>query len=212
MTDFLIGGGAWWVVPISLLLFGATFGLIPGLMLRLIVLLYPKDDQRRQELFAELYAPEMGRMTRFEWVFQQLETALREGLANRRAARRATRERVEEEFVDRLEHFSMYGSTEEVRAFLAASEPPWWMASKPKPFGRPNFMYRLFAVRSAKRVVPIWATKKVTDVLNRFERRDRNDMLLGREKALQVLLNITGDGEFLPPPPPPPARRQQSGQ
>jgi hypothetical protein len=212
MTDFLVGGGAWWVVPISLLLFGATFGLIPGLMLRLIVLLYPKDDQRRQELFAELYAPEMGRMARFEWVFQQLETALREGLANRRATRRATRERALEGFAVRLQRFTQYSSAEEVRAFMAALEPPWWMGSKPKRFGRPNFMYRLFAVRPAKRVVPIWATKKVADVLDRFEREYSRAKSLDPGETLQVLLDITGDSKFLPPPPPPqpPAARRWS--
>jgi hypothetical protein len=92
LRELLLTGSAWWVVPISLLVFGATFGLLPGVILRLLVLLYPKSDPRRRELFAELYAPEMGRLERFEWVFMQLETALRDGLASRRDVRRARRQ------------------------------------------------------------------------------------------------------------------------
>jgi hypothetical protein len=88
MSELLLGGSAWWIVPVSLLVFGATFGLLPGLMLRLLVRLYPKNDPRRRELFAELYGPKMTRLNRFEWVFQQLETALRDGLASRRELRR----------------------------------------------------------------------------------------------------------------------------
>jgi len=88
MNELLLGGSAWWIVPTSLLVFGATFGLLPGLMLRLLVQLYPKDDPRRRELFAELYGPRMSRLGRFEWVFQQLETAIRDGLAARRELRR----------------------------------------------------------------------------------------------------------------------------
>ena len=87
VSDLLIGGSAWWILPVSLLVFGASFGLLPGLMLRLIVLLYPKTDLRRQELFVKLYSPEMGRFGRFEWVFQQLETALRDGPTSRREER-----------------------------------------------------------------------------------------------------------------------------
>jgi transcriptional regulator with XRE-family HTH domain len=68
---------------------GAIFGLFPGVALRLIVLLYPKDDPRRRELVAELYV--LSRMQRVEWVFQQLETALFEGLSSRRAQRRERR-------------------------------------------------------------------------------------------------------------------------
>jgi hypothetical protein len=82
------GGTAFWIFPVSLLVFGATFGLLPGLVLRLLVRLYPKDDPRRRELFAELYGPKMTRFRRFEWVFQQLETALRDGLSARHELRR----------------------------------------------------------------------------------------------------------------------------
>jgi hypothetical protein len=87
VTDLLLGGSAWWVLPCSLLVLGATFGLMPGLMLRLIVLLYPKAHPRREELFGELYDPDMGRVERFEWVFQQFETALRQGPTLRKRVR-----------------------------------------------------------------------------------------------------------------------------
>lgn len=50
----------------SLLVFGATFGLLPGLILRLVVQLYPKGHPRREELFGELYHSSMGRFERFE--------------------------------------------------------------------------------------------------------------------------------------------------
>jgi hypothetical protein len=84
MTDFLVGGSAWWAIPAGLLAFGVSFGFFPGFVLRLLVLLYPADDPRRKELVAELYM--LGRMERVEWVFQQLETALFEGISARRRA------------------------------------------------------------------------------------------------------------------------------
>jgi tetratricopeptide (TPR) repeat protein len=74
------------MLPTTLLAMAAVFGLFPGLVLRLIVLLYPKDDSRRRELVAELYT--LDRMQRIEWVFQQLETGLFEGLSRRLAQRR----------------------------------------------------------------------------------------------------------------------------
>lgn len=88
LGDLYVPGQALWLLPVSLLVFGATFGLIPGLLLRVIVLFYPKDDPRRHELFGELYNPDMGRFERYVWVFQQLETALRDGLQARRDVRR----------------------------------------------------------------------------------------------------------------------------
>ncbi|WP_460406570.1 hypothetical protein [Actinophytocola sediminis] len=92
VSDLLIGGDSWWILPCSLIAVGAAFGLLPGLMLRLIVLLYPKQHPRREELFGELYDPKLGRMERFEWVFQQLELATRQGLSLRRSARIRRRE------------------------------------------------------------------------------------------------------------------------
>jgi tetratricopeptide (TPR) repeat protein len=86
MTDLPVGELVFWAAPGALLAFGAVFGFFPGFVLRLIVLLYPADDPRRRELVAELYV--LGRMERIEWVFQQLETALFEGVSARLERRR----------------------------------------------------------------------------------------------------------------------------
>lgn len=50
----------------SLLLVVVVFGFAPGLCLRLIVLAYPREDSRRDELIAELYA--VPRIQRPLWV------------------------------------------------------------------------------------------------------------------------------------------------
>lgn len=63
-----------------------VFGFAPGFVLRLLVLLYPKSDSRRPELHAELYR--MPRVERPMWVAEQIETALFEGIAERRRAAR----------------------------------------------------------------------------------------------------------------------------
>lgn len=55
-----------------------VYGIAPGLALALIVKLLHKDDPRRRELQAELYA--VPRWERPFWVGEQLEVALREGL------------------------------------------------------------------------------------------------------------------------------------
>jgi len=68
----------------SLLLVLVVFGFLPGFCLRLIVLAYPRDDPRRAELIAELYA--VPRIQRPLWVAEQLEVALFEGLAHRASA------------------------------------------------------------------------------------------------------------------------------
>lgn len=65
----------------SLLLVIVVFGFAPGFFLRLIVLAYPRDDPRRDELIAELYA--VPRIQRPLWVAQQLEVALFEGFGHR---------------------------------------------------------------------------------------------------------------------------------
>jgi hypothetical protein len=65
-----------------------VFGFAPGALLRLIVLAFPRDDPRRQELLAEL--PTVARTERPFWVFEQLERALFEGIGER-VARLATR-------------------------------------------------------------------------------------------------------------------------
>jgi hypothetical protein len=82
-------------VPTGALIFGLTFGLAPGLLLRVIVLLYPKGDPRRTELLAELYDEKGKRayLDRVVWVFEQLELALCEGLRLRAALTRTARRR-----------------------------------------------------------------------------------------------------------------------
>ncbi len=66
-----------------------VYGFAPGALLRLIVLLYPRDHPRRWELIGELYA--YPRIKRPFWVAEQLETAFFEGLGGRIAARRGRR-------------------------------------------------------------------------------------------------------------------------
>jgi len=58
-----------------------VFGFAPGAVLRVIVLAFPRDDPRRQELLAEVYA--VPRAERPFWVVQQLEVAIFEGLRDR---------------------------------------------------------------------------------------------------------------------------------
>jgi hypothetical protein len=68
---------SWPMFGIALL----VFGFAPGLLLRLIVLDFPRDDPRRDELLGELYA--VPRFERPFWVVEQLEVALVEGLGQR---------------------------------------------------------------------------------------------------------------------------------
>lgn len=58
-----------------------VFGFAPGAVLRLVVLAFHRDDPRRQELIAELYA--VPRLMRPIWVAEQMEVALFEGLGER---------------------------------------------------------------------------------------------------------------------------------
>jgi hypothetical protein len=67
-----------------------VYGFAPGALLRLIVLLYPRDHPRRRELIGELYA--YPRIKRPFWVAEQLETALFEGLGGRLMTWRAERQ------------------------------------------------------------------------------------------------------------------------
>ena len=64
-----------------------VYGFAPGALLRLIVVLYPRDHPRRRELIGE---PAHPRIMRPFWVAEQLETALFEGLHGRLAAWRAS--------------------------------------------------------------------------------------------------------------------------
>ena len=81
MADIASLKGLWG----TMLAFAVAFGFAPGAMLRIIVLLLPKTDARRQELIAELYA--VPRMERPTWVFEQLEICLFEGITLRRRER-----------------------------------------------------------------------------------------------------------------------------
>lgn len=55
-----------------------VFGFLPGFVLNLIVRAYDREDPRRQELLAELYA--VPRWERPFWVLEQFEVAAREEL------------------------------------------------------------------------------------------------------------------------------------
>lgn len=55
-----------------------VFGFAPGVLLRMIVLCFPRDHPRRRELLAELRA--VPRIERPFWVLEQLELAIFEGL------------------------------------------------------------------------------------------------------------------------------------
>jgi hypothetical protein len=59
----------------------AIFGFAPRAMLRLIVLAFPREDPRRDELLAELHV--VSRWERPFWVIEQLEVALCEGACGR---------------------------------------------------------------------------------------------------------------------------------
>jgi hypothetical protein len=66
-----------------------VWGFAPGAVLRLIVLVYPRDHPRRRELLGELYAYPL--VQRPFWVAQQLEIAFFEGLRGRFSAWRTAR-------------------------------------------------------------------------------------------------------------------------
>lgn len=73
----------------SLLMMLLIFGFAPVFSLRLIVLLYPASDPRREELVAELYV--QGRLERLLWVSEQIATALFEGTKERYRVRKIGR-------------------------------------------------------------------------------------------------------------------------
>lgn len=77
MTGMIAQLVAWPTLGVALL----VFGFAPGVVLRLIVLFYRRDDARRRELLGELYA--VPRIERPFWVAEQLELALFEGLRDR---------------------------------------------------------------------------------------------------------------------------------
>ncbi len=108
----------------SLLLVIVVFGFAPGFCLRLMVLAYPRDDPRRRELIAELYA--VPHIKRPLWVAQQLEVALFEGLGHRVSA---TIRRLRDRRRTRARHRvrvrkSRHRDSPVVRAHLRVTEPP----------------------------------------------------------------------------------------
>jgi hypothetical protein len=70
-----------------------VFGFAPGALLRLIVLAFPRHDDRRRELLAEVH--HVPRIERPFWVVEQLEVALFEGIPNRWRRFRGRRGEVE---------------------------------------------------------------------------------------------------------------------
>jgi hypothetical protein len=107
----------------SLLLVIAVFGFAPGFCLRLIVCTYPRDDPRRRELVAELYA--VPRIQRPLWVAQQLEVALFEGLTPRvSAAIRRRRDRRRTRRHDREIQKARQGDDPVAGAHPRITEPP----------------------------------------------------------------------------------------
>jgi len=65
----------------TLLLAILIYGFAPGFLLRLLVLVYERDDPRRGELIAQLY--DVPRLERPFWVADQIETAIFDGLGPR---------------------------------------------------------------------------------------------------------------------------------
>jgi hypothetical protein len=80
VADLLDAIVSWRTFLIALL----VFGFAPGILLRVIILAFRRDDPRRSELLAELYA--VPRLERPFWVVEQLEVALFEGIRERLAA------------------------------------------------------------------------------------------------------------------------------
>ncbi len=74
-----------WLLAAGLLI----LGLVPGPVLRCLVMLYPAEDARRAELLAELHA--VPSAYRPYWVIAQIETALLDGLPARLRSRRSRR-------------------------------------------------------------------------------------------------------------------------
>jgi len=74
-----------------------VFGVAPGLALRMIVLIYPKENPRRAELLAELRV--VPRLERPLWVAEQLEVAVFDGTRVRWRRRRIPPIAVQAEFV-----------------------------------------------------------------------------------------------------------------
>jgi hypothetical protein len=77
MTEILDSLVSWPTLLFAVLIYGFA----PGFLLRLLVLVYEKDDPRRGELIAELY--DVPRLERPFWVAEQFETAIFDGVVPR---------------------------------------------------------------------------------------------------------------------------------
>jgi hypothetical protein len=89
MLDLLEGLKAWPLLLLAL----AVFGFLPGVVLRVIVLAFRRDDPRRAEILAERYA--VPRWEQPFWVADQAQRALFEGLLERIRSRLRTSRRRE---------------------------------------------------------------------------------------------------------------------
>ncbi|MDR1431690.1 MAG: hypothetical protein LBI99_06180, partial [Propionibacteriaceae bacterium] len=76
MTEILALTSTWPLFAVAL-----TFGLLPGVVTRVLALGFRKDDPRRQEMIAAVYA--VPRWERPFWVLQQVECVFREGILER---------------------------------------------------------------------------------------------------------------------------------
>jgi hypothetical protein len=77
IVEFLQTPDALWLLLLAVLLFGVA----PGLVLRLLLLVYPRSDPRRRELLAEMRA--IPYFERPLFVGEQFETVLCEGVPHR---------------------------------------------------------------------------------------------------------------------------------
>jgi hypothetical protein len=109
----LVTAASWQTLPTVLV----VFGFAPGLVLRLLVRIYPKSDPRRTELVAELYA--MGWIERPLFVIQQMETVLFEGVPHRFKTLRERR---------RARSHQIHSPVDDIRPGTIPRHPgdPWW--------------------------------------------------------------------------------------
>jgi hypothetical protein len=77
MSALILHVLAWPTLGTAVLVFGSA----PGVVLRMILFCYDRNNPRRQELLSELY--DVPRIERPFWVAEQLELALFEGLRDR---------------------------------------------------------------------------------------------------------------------------------
>ncbi|WP_410662040.1 hypothetical protein [Amycolatopsis sp. lyj-84] len=78
-----------WAIFAALILLVTLATVAPALILRLLLIAYPRGHEQRDELIAELSAVRFW--DRPTWVLEQFETALSEGISERRLAARRRR-------------------------------------------------------------------------------------------------------------------------